>query len=262
MCGRSIFFFDFDNTLYSHQSREIPAGALEALAELRRQGHQVVLISGRGNESMPLFQAEFDRLPDTVCLLNGQVIYHRGQLVFRRSLPALELHELFSRAREHGVVYGGYDFQGLVISAVNDRVRAVWQDFRGEIPRVEPALEEKEAIYQACLYMTREEQDLFGGLLAGYVTNWSHPYLCNLISRQAGKSQSVAWCLDYFGMDAERAYAFGDGYNDMDMLSAVGHGVAMENGFGPLKELAEYVAPAPEQDGIRRALAHYGFLPG
>lgn len=260
MDKKCIFFFDFDNTLYSHQSKRIPSSALEALEALKRQGHVIVLISGRGNESLPLFQAEFVRLPDTVCLLNGQIIYHQGQLVFERRLPDLDTQTLFNRAKEQEIVYGGYNFQGLVISGINNRVRTVWQDFHGDIPLVKPDFEATDPVYQACLYITEEEQPLFSGMLEEYVTNWSHPYLCNLISKQAGKSVAIDWCLRYFGIDAENAYGFGDGYNDMDMLITVPHGVAMENGFDPLKEIAEYVAPAPDRDGIQRALQHYGFL--
>lgn len=260
MKHRSIFFFDFDNTLYSHQSRRIPSSALESLERLKRQGHAVVLISGRGNESFPMFQAEFGSLPETVCLLNGQIVYHQGDLVFERRIPALDIQELFSRAKTLGFIYGGYDFHGLVISGVDQRVRAVWNDFQGEMPPVRPALESEGPIYQVCLYITEEEQGLFNGILGSYVTNWSHPYLCNLISKKAGKSQAISWCLENFGIDREHAYAFGDGYNDMDMLKAVGHGVAMENGFGPLKEIAQYVTPSPDQDGIQDALRYYGFL--
>ncbi len=260
MLDRCVFFFDFDNTLYSHQSKQIPASALNALARLRGMGHRVVLISGRGNESMPMFAAEFDALPDTICLLNGQLIYHQKQLVFDRHLPNLDVQALFTRAKQRGFVYGGYDFQGQVISGINDRVRTVWSDFRAGIPRVRPELPDGGPIYQACLYITQEEQDIFAGILDAYITNWSHTYLCNLISKKAGKSQAVDWCLAYFGADRKNTYAFGDGYNDMDLLAAAGHGIAMENGFGPLKEIAEYIAPIPDRDGVRQALLHYGFL--
>lgn len=260
MEDKCLFFFDFDNTLYSHQSKRIPTSAQEALAALKRQGHVVVLISGRGNESFPLFRAEFSHLPDTICLLNGQVIYHQGEIVFERHLPDLDTQMLFNRAKEHEIIYGGYNFQGLVISGLNDRVRTVWRDFHGNIPLIKPDFEIIDPVYQACLYITEEERTLFAEMLEEYVANWSHPFLCNLISKKAGKSVAVEWCSQYFGVDAKNAYAFGDGYNDMDMLMSVFHGVAMGNGFDPLKEIAEYVAPAPDQDGIQHALRHYGFL--
>lgn len=261
MNDRCIFFFDFDNTLYSHQSKRIPPSALDALERLRQQGHLVVLISGRGNESFPMFAREFRKLPDIVCLLNGQIIYHRGELVFERRIPGLDIRTLFEKAKQQNFIYGGYNFEGLVISGIDARVRTVWADFHGEIPPVKAAFETTDPVYQACLYITQEEQTLFGSMLDAYVTNWSHPYLCNLISKKAGKSQSIRWCLEHFGIRRENAYAFGDGYNDMDMLEAVPHSVAMENGFEPLKKIAEYVAPAPDQDGIFTALRHYGFLP-
>lgn len=262
MQNKCIFFFDFDNTLYSHQCREIPSGALEALGTLREQGHIVVVISGRGSDSLPLFRSSFDRMPDTVCLLNGQMIYHNNALVYAHPLEQMDALTLFETARKHQIIYGGYNADRLIISGANDRVRAVWKDFGAEPPMVKPDLEKTDAIYQACLYLTEEERPFFNALLDHYVTNWSHHYLCNLISRDAGKAVSVQWCLQYFGISRGNAYAFGDGYNDMDLLAAVGHGIAMENGFPPLRKMAEYVAAAPENDGIRLALQHYGFLSG
>ena len=260
MGERCIFFFDFDNTLYSHKTRQIPASALEALAALRQQGHLVALISGRGNESFPMFRREFDVLPELICLLNGQIIYDGDRVAFERHIPAMDMDALFQRAKAENIVYGGYVFAGQVLSGVNDRVRQVWTDFQGEMPPVRPDFEEKEDVYQASLYITEEEQHLFSDLLPGYVTNWSHRYLCNLISRKAGKSRSIRWCLDHFGIAPDRAYAFGDGYNDMDMLEAVPHGVAMADGFEPLKAIAEFIAPPADENGIHIALQHYGFL--
>jgi len=259
MCDRSIFFFDFDNTLYSHQSRRIPPSALRALAWLREHGHIVALVSGRGNESLSMFRREFDVLPELICLLNGQIILRDGQQVFERHIPPLAIGALCARARSCGVICGGYDQDGLVISGIDDRVRTVWEDFHDQIPRVAPHFEKSAPVYQASLYITQDESTLFAELLDGYITNWSHPYLCNLISRQAGKAHSIRWCLERFGISRENAYAFGDGYNDMDMLPEVGHGVAMENGYGQLKRLAETVAPAPEEDGILLTLRGYGF---
>lgn len=261
MRERSIFFFDFDNTLYSHQSRRIPRSALTALAALREQGHILVLISGRGGDSLPLFRSAFDIMPETVCLLNGQMILRHGKRVFERHIPQMDTLALFDAAKRNHIVYGGYTAGGLILSGVNDRVRAVWNDFGSDVPPIKQEFEKTDPIYQACLYALQEEQALFGNLLDGYVTNWSHRCLCNLISRQAGKSVSVKWCLKHFGIPTERAYAFGDGYNDMDLLAAVRHGVAMENGFPALKEAAEFIAPAPEKEGIFIALQHYAFLP-
>ncbi len=54
--------------------------------------------------------------------------------------------------------------------------------------------------------------------------------------------------------------AFGDGENDMEMLSAAGIGVAMGNALPCVKEIADYVTETVEQDGILRALQNFRLL--
>jgi hypothetical protein len=48
--------------------------------------------------------------------------------------------------------------------------------------------------------------------------------------------------------------------NDLDMLDFAGHGIAMGNGTAPAKEAAEYVTTDIHDDGIRRAMEHYGLI--
>ena len=48
--------------------------------------------------------------------------------------------------------------------------------------------------------------------------------------------------------------AFGDGGNDIQMLSHVGLGVAMGNARDEVKKYAKYVTSDVDNDGISRAL--------
>lgn len=41
------------------------------------------------------------------------------------------------------------------------------------------------------------------------------------------KAKAVRTLCDFFGIDIRDTIAFGDNYNDVDMLEAVGHGVVM-----------------------------------
>ena len=45
--------------------------------------------------------------------------------------------------------------------------------------------------------------------------------------------------MEHYHIDRSEAVAFGDGNNDLEMLKAVGHGIAMGNGSDELKEIAE-----------------------
>ena len=54
--------------------------------------------------------------------------------------------------------------------------------------------------------------------------------------------------------------AFGDGENDMAMLRFAGIGVAMGNGSDLLKQKADYVTASVDDDGIEKALLHFGLI--
>ena len=60
--------------------------------------------------------------------------------------------------------------------------------------------------------------------------------------------------------DMKDTVAFGDGRNDIEMLSNVGLGIAMGNGAIEAKEVADYVTDEIDNHGIMNALHHFSFL--
>jgi hydroxymethylpyrimidine pyrophosphatase-like HAD family hydrolase len=56
------------------------------------------------------------------------------------------------------------------------------------------------------------------------------------------------------GFELQDVYAFGDGLNDIEMLKAVGTGVAMGNGVPEAKEVADYITTDVSEDGIWNGL--------
>ncbi|KAJ3040780.1 hypothetical protein HK097_002467 [Rhizophlyctis rosea] len=69
-------------------------------------------------------------------------------------------------------------------------------------------------------------------------------------------AESVAKCT------MDEVIAFGDGANDVEMISEVGMGVAMGNGVAVVKTGAKYVAPSNGMDGLARTLrAIFGIAP-
>ena len=61
-------------------------------------------------------------------------------------------------------------------------------------------------------------------------------------------------------MDRSEIMAFGDGENDIDMLQFAGVGVAMGNADEKVKAMADYVTDTVENDGIEKALRHFGLI--
>ena len=54
--------------------------------------------------------------------------------------------------------------------------------------------------------------------------------------------------------------AFGDGGNDISMLRHAAIGVAMEQAEKDVKAAADYVTAPIDEDGISKAMKHFGII--
>ena len=54
--------------------------------------------------------------------------------------------------------------------------------------------------------------------------------------------------------------SFGDGGNDISMLRHAAIGVAMGNAKEEVKQVADYVTASIDDDGIAKALKHFGII--
>lgn len=62
---------------------------------------------------------------------------------------------------------------------------------------------------------------------------------------------------DLLGIDASQVMAIGDNYNDVEMLSYAGWGVAMGNAPAAVKAQANWVAPSVDEDGVAAAIQRF-----
>ena len=80
------------------------------------------------------------------------------------------------------------------------------------------------------------------------------------IAKGGGKRTAVQQYLQIHGILPEEAIAFGDGENDMGMLDLAGIGVALGNAEEAVKEIADYVTADIDDDGVEKALIHFGLI--
>lgn len=257
---QNIFFFDFDDTLYSHRTKGVSPMVKAALSRLHHNRDVLVIASGRGRESETFIRDALELEPDYLILMNGQLVLKGTDLIYENFAEADTMRAVLDQAESDGYAYGGYAAEGILVNHTNRRVEQVWFDFKAVPPMVVPSLQKVHRLYQGHLYMNKEEAAGYQQLLEAYIINWSHTYLVNLIPKSAGKSKAIRWLLDALSIARDHAYAFGDGFNDVDMLQAVGHGIAMGTGSEQLKAVAQYVTSPVDQRGVVDALEYFGLL--
>lgn len=105
-------------------------------------------------------------------------------------------------------------------------------------------------IYQImCSCRPEEYETILSGTTNTQITAW-WDRAADIIPLNSGKGAAVREVLQYYGIPREESIAFGDGKNDIEMLKAVGIGVAMGNAGEEVKMQADEICRSVEEDGI------------
>lgn len=82
-----------------------------------------------------------------------------------------------------------------------------------------------------------------------------------MMNGQATKPNGIRLLCEHYEISLEEVAAFGDDYNDMEMLRACGTGIAVANALPEVKAVAGGVCPSNEEDGVARWLEENIILP-
>lgn len=82
----------------------------------------------------------------------------------------------------------------------------------------------------------------------------SHPEYLEFTAPGVTKGQALRWLARRLGVPLAAVMAIGDQYNDLEMLAAAGHGVAMGGAPPAVRAAARYVTAPVAQDGVAVAI--------
>jgi hydroxymethylpyrimidine pyrophosphatase-like HAD family hydrolase len=82
----------------------------------------------------------------------------------------------------------------------------------------------------------------------------SHPHFLEFVAPDVTKGAAVHWLARRLGVPLSQAMAIGDQYGDLEMIEAVGHGVAMFAAPEPVRAVARYIAPSLEEEGAAQMI--------
>jgi Cof subfamily protein (haloacid dehalogenase superfamily) len=85
----------------------------------------------------------------------------------------------------------------------------------------------------------------------------SLPYFLEFASPDVTKAAGLAFLAEQNGFTRERTVAFGDGENDIELVDWAGYGVAVENAHDLVKEVADFICPSVDEEGVAQVLEAY-----
>lgn len=262
---RKIAFFDIDGTLTSEIDGSIPESAVTAIQNARARGNLMFLNTGRcfQNVEQRFRNVGFDGY---VCGC-GTNIYCSDKEVFYVSQNHDITMQILEAARSADVDIAFESKKEVCFdltrplhhpSAIRQYRAFVDRNYDMPTNLEHPSFFcDKFVIWferPEQLMMFRQVSDLYfdcidrGGTFREFV-----PYGYT-------KATGIQFVLDYYGIDKNNAFAFGDSNNDLPMLSYLPNSIAMGNSSPrSLFEQVSYVTANASANGIKLALEHFHF---
>ena len=252
-----MFVFDYDSTLYDHKMKMMHENTLKSLKELKRNGYKLCLNSSRSIAECVNIPEQIKDMMDAVILSNGayiikdkevKVTYLEDELV-RRVIDYFDHNDITYRY----VLGNGTGY----LNRHDDDKEALFYRLYRMIPEIKKY--EGERVIHFLYYCDEEKYREISGLAAQAENCFL--YLAGEISPKGKtKGKGMHEVMKEYGFSEDEVCAFGDGGNDVDMMRMAGLGIAMGNGKRECKDAADYIAADISDDGLYKALRHFGFV--
>ena len=243
-----IIFFDIDGTLVDPATGRISEKTAEALNRLREKGILRCVVTGRPPASLPDFGSlEFDMLST----FNGSYCYSGSEAIYSNPISAKDVRQVLKNAAAMGRPVSVAVRNRLAANGIDQDLYDYYRVAGLELTVAEDFEEVcREDVYQLMLgYRDGDEPALLLGTEdVKLAISWERAV--DVIPRTGGKGSAIAHILKHYHIAPEEAMAFGDHQNDLEMLQAVGTGVAMGNSTEELKAVASDICGPVSEDGI------------
>ena len=261
-----IIFSDIDGTLLNAE-RDLSEFTIDTIKKLNDADIPFILISSRMPAAMRHLQQKMDIEHLPIISYNGGLILVDGEAVSSTEIPISILEELTKFNQEHEVHLSLFH---------NDEWYVPQDDFwtRREInnTKVNPEFDSNSNVIEKwksenkgahkIMAMGEEENidKIRNFLLENYAEDLhlyrSKPSYLEIAPRSISKLTAVEHLLkQHFRLPLSQSMAFGDNYNDIEMLKGVGMGIAVGNAKPEVLEIAHMVTSSGKEDGVAKSIS-------
>ena len=259
-----VVFFDIDGTVVDNDTQVIPESAVRAVAALRQRGHIPVVNTGRPYSHIdPRIRAmDFSAY---ICACGMEILL--GDRWLTRQQPAPEVCRAVRDAVRQCRMQVLYEADaGRILTdgqwsahpaAVKEAAQMTAKGF--EVREID-SLPEPQFMKLVNFETPESHREEYLRLTAPWFDCIDRVTLLELVLKGCSKAGGMALLLEHLGISREDTLAIGDSTNDLPMFRAAKHTVCMGNGMEELKREAEYITASVLEDGLEKALRHFGLL--
>ncbi len=253
---RKMLVTDLDDTLLTDELT-ISNIDIEAIKKAKDQGHVIMLCSGRSNDSMMQFIETMDIHDDDEYFISfngGRIDTVKGENIYLKPIKQDLMGEFIDIGYEFNVTTQLYYDSHLIVEEENEYSR-VYQQRTNMKVRVLKDI--KSLPYSLKVLYHHNDRKLLEKIkseiekkYAGIVNCfYSKKFYLEVTHIDVNKGLTVEWMAKHLGISRKDVICIGDGYNDVSMLQYAGYGCAVANASEGVKEVADYITRATNNEG-------------
>ncbi|MGN0906953.1 MAG: HAD family hydrolase [Bullifex sp.] len=262
-------FFDVDGTLLPF-GEDATESTKRALRIAHANGHRLFLSTGRSPAELDPRLSVFDF--DGGVYAGGSVAIAEGERIYERFFSREQVEEVFSLARDNGwLLLIQTDTGSYMTPEMRDTLYAMFMASLGRLLVIENLFTEEKLTFRSNItkmilitskHDIKEIRERLKGRYDIVDNTMGVPLddCAEIVLPGVSKATGLHAVMEYYGAPLSDSVAFGDGANDIEIVSASGFGVAMGNASDELKKAADYVTGDVKENGIYDALEYLGVL--
>ncbi len=253
---------DIDGTLLNGD-RVLSPRLLQAIARLP-QDFPIILASSRMPDAMRHLQQDMGRLGEPLICYNGGFVIHDDQKEIIEDIAISLDHceallKIAKGSQVHVSLYQGEDWF--------EPTYDYWAEREARNTRVDPTIQpadqvlalwksRKKGAHKVMCMGPAEEIDFFFQNAEQHMGTDLHLYrskdtYIEIAPKTISKASALELLLNRkYDIGMDEVMAFGDNYNDIEMLQAVGLGVAVGNARAEVKAISDRVTLSNKEDGV------------
>lgn len=249
-----IIITDLDNTLL-RSDKTISEYTIDVLKKCQSKGVKVAFATARSEQAISRLLKQF--VPDIFIGYGGALVSVGGTVIHRFDMPldisskiikeCLSTPEVLSVSAINEFVAFSCD---LKYSVQKDSSYYQYTDFSSNLnyrylkislrATNQAAVEKIASHYPLCDMLRYSNEDLY-----------------RFASRDAVKWNAVKTVAKYLNLNTDSLVAFGDDYNDLEMLMKCGIGVAVKNAIDKVRLTSAYICETNDNDGVAKWLEEH-----
>ena len=261
-----IVFSDVDGTLLN-SNHEITPDTLRALRRLHEKGIPFVIISARSPSGIEPIVREYGLQCSIVSYSGSLILDEARRVVYHRGMPRAEAASIlaFAAQQQFPMTWCAYSFDEWITPDRTDP-RIVREERIVKATAKQGGIADVTAdeVHKLLFICDPADTDNIEAAMKArfpqYAIVKSSDILLEVMPGGTTKAQAVQTLCGLWQLPTADAAAFGDNYNDVEMLELVGHGFLMGNAPAPLQAHISRHTADHDHDGIARALERLGAL--